>query len=236
MAIQLISSREAAVLHGIKVLVYGGAGGGKTRLCSTTGGNAIVISAEAGLLSLREFDLPVLQIKTMQDMYDAYAFCHSGEGRDFDWVCIDSISEIAEVVLSTEKKATKDPRKAYGELQDQMMDLLRAWRDLPGRNVYMSAKMERVKDETSGANLYSPMMPGTKLGQQIPYLFDEVFALRVERGEDGEPVRAIQTSPDFQYTAKDRSGALSMWEPPDLSAIAKKIRGREPPAASPEAA
>ena len=36
-------------------------------------------------------------------------------------------------------------------------------------------------------------------------------------------MRALQTQPDFQYGAKDRSGALDAFEPPNLAAIAAKI-------------
>jgi hypothetical protein len=89
--------------------------------------------------------------------------------------------------------------------------------------VYFSCKQERQKDEASGANLYYPSMPGQKLGQGLAYYFDEVFALRVEKDADGNPYRALQTSRDFNYEAKDRSGALDMFEPPSLAAIAAKI-------------
>ena len=219
---KITTTREAARLNGLKVLVYGGAGVGKTTLCATVA-NPVVISAEAGLLSLRGFDLPVLEVGSMEDVHDAYRFLASSEeANGFDWVCLDSISEIAEVVLSRERKATKDPRQAYGALFEHMGDLLRAFRDLP-RNVYMSAKMERTKDELSGAMLYSPSLPGQKLGQSIAYLFDEVFALRVEKDAEGNPSRWLQTGADLQYSAKDRSGALNLLEPADLGAIAMKI-------------
>jgi hypothetical protein len=61
----------------------------------------------------------------------------------------------------------------------------------------------------------------------FPYLFDEVLALRVEKNDEGQTVRAIQTYADPSWTAKDRSGKLDMWEAPDLGAIIKKIRGEK---------
>lgn len=102
------------------------------------------------------------------------------------------------------------------------MDLIRAFRDLP-RNVYMSAKLERTRDDVAGTMLYCPAMPGTKLGQQIPYLFDFVLALRQEKNADGNTERYLQTSVDSSYVAKDRSGALDLFEPPHLGNIAEKI-------------
>jgi hypothetical protein len=193
-------------------------------LCGTTEAPTVIISAEAGLLSLRNTDIPVIEVATLQDVQDAYQFItESADAKDFQWVCLDSISEIAEVVLANEKKNTKDPRQAYGALQEHMATLIRAFRDLPEKNVYFSCKQERQKDESSGSNLYFPSMPGQKLGQGLAYYFDEVFALRVEKDTDGNPYRALQTSRDFNYEAKDRSGALEMFEPPSLAAIAAKI-------------
>jgi len=224
MAVRLTTTRDAAQLNGLKICVYGQAGAGKTRLAATAEEPTIIISAEAGLLSLRDLDIPVIEVDSIEDVHEAYTFiANSDEAKHFRWVCLDSVSEIAEVVLGVEKAATKDPRHAYGALAERMGELLRAFRDLPGRNVYMSAKLERQKDDLTGAMLYTPAMPGQRLGQALPYLFDEVFAMRVEKDPDGNPTRWLQTGADLQYSAKDRSGALDMFEPPSLAAIARKI-------------
>jgi hypothetical protein len=68
-------------------------------------------------------------------------------------------------------------------------------------------------------------MPGSKLAQQIPYLVDEVFALRVEKDSEGVVQRALMCHSDGLWTAKDRSGKLTAWEAPDLGEIIKKIGG-----------
>lgn len=224
MAIKLTSTRSAARVNGAKILVYGQAGAGKTVLCATTNEPTVIISAESGLMSLRSVDIPVIEVSTLNDVYEAYQFiAESEEAKDFRWVCLDSISEIAEVVLANEKKSAKDPRMAYGALSDKMFELLRAFRDLPGRNIYMSAKMDRQKDEQTGGMIYGPAMPGAKLGLGIPYLFDEVFVLRAEKADDGNVYRTLQTGQDYQYIAKDRSGVLDMFEEPNLASIVSKI-------------
>ena len=74
-------------------------------------------------------------------------------------------------------------------------------------------------------------MPGNTLKQGISYFFDEVLVLRVEADADGNPYRCLQTARDLQYEAKDRSGALEAFEPPDLAAIAAKIKSAVQPAA-----
>jgi hypothetical protein len=89
----------------------------------------------------------------------------------------------------------------------------------------MTCKMESSKDELSGMVKWGPSMPGQKLGPQLPYLFDEVFRLGVGKGADGKEFRFVQTQPDLQYEAKDRSGALQSMEYPHLGAIFAKIKG-----------
>jgi len=221
-----ITNTKDITVSSIKVLVHGPAGAGKTRLCATTGGNPLIISAEAGLLSLRGEDIDVWEVKNMQDLQEAYAFLAADQ--KYDWVCVDSISEIAEVVLSTELNKTKDPRKAYGEMQNIMTGLIRSFRDLP-KNVYMSAKQDRVKDDVTGALLFGPSAPGQKIGPALPYFFDEIFALQNWKDEKGEMQRAFQTQRDAQYEAKDRSGSLEFSEEPNLGAIRNKILGNNKP-------
>jgi len=223
MAISIKRTRDAHA-NGVKLLVYGAAGSGKTTLVRTLP-NPIIISAEAGLLSLVGEDLPYLEVESMASLKDAFAWLASSEeARDFASVAIDSISEIAEVVLNYEKKIAKDPRQAYGAMQEQMTDLIRAFRDLPGRHVYMSAKLEKSTDEL-GKVFYAPSMPGNKTGQALPYFFDEVLALRVEKDAEGVPQRGLMCATDGLWSAKDRSGRLDAWEAPDLGAVIAKISG-----------
>lgn len=221
MAIQLKSTKGAAS-DGVKTVVYGAAGSGKTTLIGTLP-DPIIISAEAGLLSLQGLDIPYIEITDMASLKEAFNFVASSkDAAGFASVAVDSISEIAEVVLNAEKKLTKDPRQAYGALQEQMTDLIRAFRDLPGKNVYMSAKMEKTQDE-AGRVLYGPSMPGNKLAQMLPYFFDEVLALRVEKDDEGKSQRALMCDSDGLWSAKDRSGKLSAWETADLGYIINKI-------------
>lgn len=214
----------AIASSGVKLLVYGQAGAGKTSLNKTLP-SPVVLSAESGLLSLRDADLPYIEITNTDSLREAYAWLTtSDEAKQFESVGVDSISEIAEVVLSAEKAATKDPRAAYGAMQDVMGQLIRAFRDLPNRHVYMTAKCAKQNDE-QGRLLYSPSMPGQQLPQALPYYFDEVLALRVERDAEGNTHRALLTDSDGLWQAKDRSGKLDRWELPDLGAIIRKIGG-----------
>jgi phage nucleotide-binding protein len=222
MAIQLKRTKEATA-QAVKLLVYGQAGAGKTSLIPTLPA-PVILSAEGGLLSIADTNLPFVEITSIGELQEAYKWLtSSAEANEFESVALDSISEIAEVVLNAEKKATKDPRQAYGAMQEQMADIIRGFRDLPGKHVYMSAKLEKTQDEM-GRVLYAPSMPGNKTGQSLPYFFDEVLALRVEKDAEGNTRRALMTDGDGLWLAKDRSGKLDVWEDADLGDIIRKIQ------------
>jgi len=223
MAINL-QSTSGVHSNGVKLLVYGQAGAGKTSLIPTLP-DPVILSAEGGLLSISGADVPFIEVKDIDTMREAYMWLtDSDEAKGFKSVALDSISEIGEVCLHAEMAKAKDPRQAYGEMQNTMGELIRAFRDLPGRNVYFSAKLEKATDEM-GRVLYAPSMPGNKTGQALPYFFDIVSALRVEKDAEGVTQRALMCDTDGLWQAKDRSGKLDAWEGPDLGAIISKIGG-----------
>ena len=158
MAIKILNTKNYAA-NGIKILVYGAPGAGKTRLCATAP-NPIILSAESGLLSVRNSNLDYIPISTIDDLYEAYDFCTgSEEMAKYDTICLDSVSEIAEQVLANERSASKDGRQAYGNLNERMNSLLRCFRDIPGKHVYFSAKMEFDKG-ADGVAMFRPSLPG----------------------------------------------------------------------------
>lgn len=221
---QLHNTYGIGAANGVKILTYGKAGRGKTTLCATCP-NPVIFSAESGLLALSAYQLPYIEIRNIKDLTDAYDWAAgSTEARQFQTLCLDSLSEIAEVVLTNAKGQVKDPRQAYGELIEKMTMTIRSFRDLPGYHVYMSAKQEMTKDESTGIALNGPSMPGSKLGQQLPYFFDEVFQLDIGKDPTTQQnYRYLRTQPDFSNDAKDRSGRLDPIESPDLGNIIRKI-------------
>ena len=66
-----VQSTSTISTNGVKVLVYGQAGAGKTTLIKTMPA-PIILSAEGGLLALAQEDIPYIEIKTMADLADAF--------------------------------------------------------------------------------------------------------------------------------------------------------------------
>lgn len=227
MALKMTTTNEVRT-NGIKIILYGISGAGKTSLLATVP-RIIIVSAEKGLLSIAGTGIPVLEIESYEDLEEAYNWLiNPANSHHFDSIGLDSLSEIGEVVLAKAKTVYKDQRQAYTDLADKTVGLIKKFRDIQGKNVILVCKVENYKEDLTGAVKYFPSMPGTKLTNRIPYLVDEVFYLGMKTDlQSGKTTRYIQTQPDHQVIAKDRSGRLNMYEPPHLGHIMNKILGAQ---------
>ena len=213
MAIKIQSSKDY-VADAIKVVVYGSAGVGKTVLCSTAP-KPIIVSAEGGMLSLSSLDIPYVEVTNLEGLDECYRQLKSSE---YETICIDSLSEIAELVLKRLKEGEKDPRQAYLKMAEAMLHMIRNFRDVKGKHVVFVTKMESRMDDLEIMQ-HRPILPGQMLPTQLPYMVDEVFCMI----QDKQKRRLIQTESDRNRICKDRSGKLEKFEEPNLTTIFQKI-------------
>lgn len=222
-----IQTTQGAGLRGIRALVYGKAGIGKTFL-STTCQAPFIIATEPGLLSLRRYNIPYVRATTVSELIAvAEWIAKDPQAQQFKTFFIDSLSETLEILLASERLRVgqKEPRKAYNELVIAAVDLLRRFMDIPGPNFIFTAKEDYSQDD-AGAMMYRAKFPGKAMGVEAPYFFDEVWQLHLYRAADGKDYRALRCHPTNQHEAKDRSGALDPIEPANLEHIFNKINGQ----------
>lgn len=225
MAITWTTTNSAGLTNGCKFLVYGDAGTGKTRMIATLPA-PIMISAEAGELTLRAHSIPVARVTTLKDLQDVFAWITSAaEAQQFQSVALDSVSEMAEIVLAECKKKVRDPRMAYGQMSDIVTDMIKMFRDLPGKHVYMSSKMTTIASE-DGILRSAPMLPGKQLGQGVSYNFDFVFRTVVNPVGDKREYK-IQTAGDMGTVAKSRIEGLPVMMEPNLGSIIAVAYGQQ---------
>lgn len=233
---------------GVKILVYGNAGMGKTVLMATLPMPFIIISTENGLLSLSVKNLTkifiglgldeasaaaraemvkqqrVMVVRNGLQLKRAYEWLttHMSEFASLGW---DSSSETAEVMLIASKSVKADGRQAYGEVADLISEYFKKFRDhLPGKHVCVVAKEGSMKDDVTGGIKWGPDFPGKQLGPQSPYWMDETFRIAVATDPaSNQQFRYLQTQPNEQFIAKDRSGLLDQFERPDLSFLIDKM-------------
>lgn len=237
----------------LKMIIAGEPGNGKTTLAKTLEHGlkekVLVISAEAGLLSLKNSNIDYVELQTdfdaegkpievpkerrIQRLGEIYAWLKEPEQtQKYKWIFVDSLTEVQQNLLEAIEKleefqGPKNTIKKYGELATKMMSLCKMFRDLPHYNVVFSA-LVKTKDDNDGVPRMSINLIGA-FAEKLPALFDEVLYLGVtsEKDEAGTHKRVILTGKTDKIDfPKDRSGRLEKYEDADLSTIVKKIRSQ----------
>lgn len=201
MAIKIQNAKDIK-FNGVKCVVYGGPGVGKTRLCATAP-KPILISAEEGLLSISDVDCDFIEIKCLKDLDSAYRQLKNDD--TYETICLDSLSEIAEVLVVELLPQHKDGRQAYAALAQAMIPMLKRFRDIKGKNVVFTCKEDSVFDEDGAFLNWDLLLPGKQLNKQTPYIVDELFHMQIDR----KGVPFLNTKPNRKSFSKDRSGALN---------------------------
>lgn len=223
-AIELKNSK-AYSSNGVKMLVYGEAGSGKTSLIKTLK-KPLIISVEDGLLSIRNNDIDYISVKSMAEMAETLDYIKGLDSGVYETIVLDSITELAllaHLEFSKDPK-NKDGRLAYLDMQFYIKELIRKLKQIPNCNLYVIARLDKEADEFNVIR-NSPSMPTKSLSRDIQYYFDEIFALILIQQKDGSFSRSILTRRTDQWAARDNSGCLDPLEPADLGLIINKING-----------
>jgi len=226
--VKITNTAAACDRSGVKCVVFGKPKTGKTTLIKTAPA-PIIFSSERGLLPLRGEKIPVVEIASYQDLEEAFAWVgSSAEAKNYKTICVDSITDMSDMLLSIERK--NNPKKSdawgpYNRLAENMTDKLREIRNSVGKNWFLICQEEQSKTP-EGNILVVPSLPGKALLQEIPYLFD-IIARFVKHTDavTGEVSRALDCHGDNSVMAGDRSGQLDRWEKPHLGNIFAKVLG-----------
>lgn len=211
---------------GVKALVHGGPGSGKTPIIQTAP-RPITLACEPGLLTLRNWDGIVVEGTTIEQINDFFAWAAgSTEINNFDTICVDSASEMAEVYLrhylsGTSKAGNKvNGMAAYGDMAKDTMKNLFFLNGMKEKHVYLIAK-QLLSPEDEGTKK-RPYFPGKQLNTEVPHLFDLIMELGQHTIPGHGQQHAFRTRDSFASLARDRSGKLDEYEPPNLDYVFKK--------------
>lgn len=191
---------------------------------------ALVLSAESGLLCVRDFvasgAVEGFEIRSLEEFKEALLYCRSPEFAEgkYRWVFIDSLTEIAaRCVESLQRKYPKrdDTFKLWGEYSQTMTDLVKAFRDMPSCSVVFTCLTTQEQDEFK-RRYYAPDIDGKAVKSRLPSFFDEVLYMDRTTGENGTSYVVFQTT-EPAGLAKDRSGKLAPVEEPNILKIKNKI-------------
>lgn len=231
---QLKPASQLAKRYGVKSIIFGAPGSGKTPLINTAP-RPVLLVTEPGMLSMRTSTVPAWEAYTPQLIVEFFEwFLKSREAANFDTLGIDSISNIAEIILTEELTKVKHGMKAYGNMSERAMKIANDLYYMPQKHIVMIAKQGTVENGRqtilqNGEVSYEPIMqkrpffPGKDLNVKIPHLYDNVMHLgEVVMPGQPKPVRALRTKEIPEVFARDRLGNLNEVEQPDLSLLFAK--------------
>jgi hypothetical protein len=221
-ASNLRPASQIAARLGVKSIAYGDPGTGKTPVFMTAP-RPILLLCEPGARSLsKATNLPTWQAYEYPQIEEFFKWWFSSREVDqFDTLGVDSVSHMAEVVLKHMLKVHSHGLKAYGEMSNKVMEYMNALFYQPNKHMYLICKQTRI--EENGVLKRKPYFPGNDLNVKIPHLFDLIMHLGLHNipGVMG-PQKAFCTSEQFDLLARDRSGNLATFEPPNLTDIFTK--------------
>lgn len=198
-----IETTKNVISKGFTILVYGEAGTGKTFDIQYVK-NPIVISAEGGLLTLNNLDIPFIEVSDWNSFIEALKFVFNDESMKDKTICIDSLSVLSDMCYEFYlKKTPNNTMKAFQELSEnfpKIIDLLQK----KNRNVYLIAQQNVEKDEDGVIIKYLPLIKGKFSTVRIPYIVDFILCKRIVKNSEGKLVRCIYNCLDNKFLTKSR--------------------------------
>lgn len=207
------------------ILIYGKAGVGKTSLVKTLDckeSEVLIIDADRGTRVLADKEYPVIQIKNLNDAFNAVRYIKKNVSK-YKWVVVDALSELSSIFLSELKEKNSDTRQAYMKMGDYVLDFIKQVRELP-TNKYFISHESRVEDQDDGSVQYCPALEGSAVKARLPQFFDIILVLRTFKNDEGKIIRKLQSGGDVKYITKDRTGRLEDFEELNLQALFNKIQ------------
>ena len=124
----------------------------------------------------------------------------------------------------SERSGKRDLRGAYGLHAREALAWLTHIQQARDVNVVFLGVLETVLDDFNHTE-HRLQFEGTRTGRELPAVIDEVITYHWVDFGDGALVRSfVCTAPNkWNYPAKDRSGRLEQFEPPDLGKLLNKL-------------
>ncbi len=232
-----------------KFLIYGDFGAGKTYSIDTFPAPIYVFDFDRGINTLEG-------IATSDITYDQYwdenpnfpeaymkfrkKVAELRKNCPYATIVMDSATSLGEKAISNFVRMGTSHQESPKELQDhlQIADKLGlALDEILGikANIVVFGHPKVVIDETTGALKYLVLQTGTKLPQNVPLYFDEIYRAERRDSPKGESsVYTWQTKADRKWSARSRfnyvdekgvkKAILEPLEPQDLGAILEKVK------------
>lgn len=204
-----ITSTKDMALDYAKVVLYGPPGSGKTT-AGATFPSVLFLSAESGLLSVRDMDIDVWTINGWEDLEEAYDYLRKGD-HEYKSVVIDSLTEVQKKLNEHIVKKFPGKRRDYDDLMsqsdwgyaiDKLRKMCRAFRDLPLNVVFIALDQQ---EQGEAETITKPALSGKTMAVELMGWVDAaIYCPGPTKDEDGKVQYLGQTIPGKGRMAKLR--------------------------------
>ena len=203
--------------HHIFALICGKSGAGKTHALGTLPNDeTLILALDPGILTLKGKNIDVWKIESVDDLSEAYRELRSG--TKYKYVCIDSLTELSEMIFAALKPQFKKSQTfaLYDEFSTRMVGFIKAFRDLSNYHVFVTTLLKESEDG------YVIDVAQKSLGNRIPAYFDFTFLVKAFQ-KDGKTTRALVSDNSVLDFLKSRSHAIEEYERVDLTSICQRV-------------
>lgn len=186
------TAEDPQELKDISILLYGGAGSGKTSLSATASkvpemAPVLYLDFERGTLPLRDWgDLDNLTIVHLDTWAETNKFIYqvvrpAMQARTFPYrtVVLDSVDSLQELIVNESKAA--NPGNNYvpwTAAYDNVVTLVDAFRRVNDVNLIVITHVDRMTNSVTGETQVGPAFKGNQSGKHMPSKFDFVALMR----------------------------------------------------------
>lgn len=215
-------AHKLAAFYGVKSLVFGPPGSGKTPVINTAP-NPVLLAVEPGMLSMRTSNVPTYEASTWAKIEEFFKWLHgSNESKKYHTLGVDSVSQMCEIYLRDNPKKVSHGLKLYGLMAEEVGDELHKLYFMREKHMYLICKQE-IEQTADGPGKKRPYFPGKELATKVPHLYDLIMQLDTHSIPGYGAARAFHCHSAMDANVRDRSGVLAEFEEPNLSGVFNKI-------------
>jgi hypothetical protein len=231
--------KATAAKKPLKVLLYGPAGGGKTRYAATFP-DPLFLDLEGGLRSTvdvkdvlrypKDPNQEIVNVGEVGQFYNIVKAIHPLDAP-FKTIVIDSLNEL-QVLVTKKVVATYDQNRLmedqltyqdYGKIGRDVLKIISMFLKLPYNIVFTAVETVR---EYEGQFVH-PRFAGKMIWPELQRWMEQIGYVHVIKGEKGEPEHVVGYRLSPAYSAKSRLKIEQRYLPNHYDALVKYIRSEE---------
>lgn len=214
--------------QGLKALIYGPTGSGKTWFASTFP-RPLFLDMEKGMLSVRHRKPlrypkdPDEKITNLNQVRAFFKLVRDDPRPNYETIVLDSLNEL-HVLVTQNVLGTYNANRQYddqmtmadyGKVNRVFLNIVRNFLTLPYHIVMTAVETPR---QYEGQEVY-PKFTGNQIWPELQRMVDQIGYLHVRKGENGQPEHVVSFMLHPSYVAKDRLGLKERYIPNNFDAV-----------------